>query len=134
MGAKSRLVGLFSAVICGAVLVFGSSLLSYFPRPIMGGVLLFLGFAFLYEWLYESWLKLPVLTVSLSSSSSSSSEHSGSCRGRGRMLVAIVIFVVKYSHVSVIKHRLSGTNFHSNVDRAPAEEQVLSRRARACIS
>jgi len=94
----------------------------------MGGVLLFLGFAFLYEWLYESWLKLPALDCVLIVVILVVIGTFGFLQGVGvGMLVAIVIFVVKYSHVSVIKHRLSGTNFHSNVDRAPAEEQVLSR-------
>ncbi|OPY00449.1 MAG: putative sulfate transporter [Syntrophorhabdus sp. PtaB.Bin047] len=129
MGAKSRLVGLFSAVLCGAVLFFGSSLLSYFPRPIMGGVLLFLGLAFLHEWLYESWLKLPMLDCVLIVVILVVIGMFGFLQGVGvGMLVAIVIFVVKYSHVSVIKHRLSGADFHSNVDRAPDEEQVLSRQ------
>ncbi len=129
MGAKSRLVGLFSAVLCGVVLFFGSSLLSYFPRPIMGGVLLFLGLIFLYEWLYETWFKLPRLDCILIVLILVVIAMFGFLQGVGvGMLVAIVIFVVKYSHVSVIKHRLSGVNFHSNVDRAPLQQQVLSEK------
>ncbi len=129
MGAKSRLVGLFSAVLCGFIVFFGSSLLSYFPRPIMGGVLLFLGFSFLYEWLYETWFKLPKLDCVLILLILAVIGVFGFLQGVGvGMLVAIVIFVVKYSHVSVIKHALTGVNYHSNVDRAPHQQRVLSEK------
>ncbi len=129
MGAKSRMVGVISAFLCGSIIFFGSSLLSYFPRPIMGGVLLFLGLTFLYEWLYLTWTRLPkadyILIVFILVIIGMFGFLQGVAVG---MLVAIVIFVVKYSHVSVVKHILSGTNFHSNVDRAPLQKQVLSEK------
>jgi sulfate permease, SulP family len=129
MGAKSRIVGLFSALLCGSIIFFGSSLLSYFPRPIMGSVLLFLGFAFLYEWIYEAWFKLPRLDCILIFLILVIIGVFGFLEGVGAgVLIAIVIFVVRYSHVSVIKHALSGINYHSNVDRAPNQQQVLSEK------
>ncbi len=129
MGAKSRMIGIFSAVLCGFIVFFGSSLLSYFPRPIMGGVLLFLGFSFLYEWLYNSWFKLPKVDCVLILLILVVIGAFGFLKGVGvGMLVAIVIFVVKYSHVSVVKHALTGGNYHSNVDRAPDQRQVLAER------
>lgn len=132
MGAKSRMVGLSSAVLCGAAVFFGSSLLSYLPRPVMGGVLLFLGVAFLREWLYDAWFRLPRVDCVLIWLILTVIGMFGFLQGVGvGMLVAIVIFVVKYSHVSVIKHRLSGVNFHSNVDRAPSQQRVLSEKGEA---
>lgn len=129
MGAKSRMVGIFSAVLCGSIVFFGSSLLSYFPRPIMGGVLLFLGFSFLYEWLYETWFKLPKVDCVLILLILVVIGAFGFLKGVGAgMLVAIMIFVVKYSHVSVVKHALTGANYRSNVDRAPLQRKVLSER------
>jgi SulP family sulfate permease len=132
MGTKSRMVGLFSAVLCGAAIFFGSSLLLYLPRPIMGGVLLFLGLTFLYEWLYETWFRLPRIDCILILLILVVIGMFGFLQGVGvGMLVAILIFVVKYSHVSVVKHRLSGVNFHSNVDRAPTQQEVLSEKGEA---
>ncbi len=54
-----RLVGLISAGLCAACLIFGSTLLTLFPKPVLGGLLLFLGLAFLVEWVYDAWFKLP---------------------------------------------------------------------------
>jgi sulfate permease, SulP family len=129
MGAKSRMVGVISAFLCASIILFGASLLAYFPRPIMGGVLLFLGLTFLYEWLFQTWSRLPkidyILIVFILVIIGMFGFLQGVAVG---MLVAIVIFVVKYSHVSVVKHSLSGVSFQSNVDRAPAQKQVLSEK------
>lgn len=129
MGAKSRMVGVISALLCGLIVFFGSAVLSYFPRAIMGGVLLFLGLTFLYEWLYQTWSRLPktdyILIVFILVIIGMFGFLQGVAVG---MLVAIVIFVVKYSHVSVVKHVLSGITYHSNVDRAPGQQDVLSEK------
>ena len=132
LGAKSRLIGLFSALLCGSILFFGSSLLSYFPKPVMGAVLMFLGFSFLYQWLYESWFKLPKLDCILIVVILVVIGVFGFLEGVGAGIgVAIVIFVYNYSHVSVIKHNLSGVHYHSNVDRTPDQQKVLMARGEA---
>jgi len=58
MGADSRGVGVCAAALCGAALLCGPALLSYVPKPVLGGLLCFLGFTFLAEWVYEAWWKL----------------------------------------------------------------------------
>jgi SulP family sulfate permease len=44
------------------------------------------------------------------------------------LLLAVIFFVVNYSRIEVIKHSLSGVNFHSNVGRIQAYSQWLRRR------
>lgn len=58
MGAASRLTGLFKALPCIAVLLLGPSFLAYFPKPILGSLLLFLGLELLWQWLYKIWFRL----------------------------------------------------------------------------
>lgn len=58
IGAKSRMVGLIAAVSCAIALFAGASIIALFPKPILGGVALFLGLSFLVEWVYEGWFKL----------------------------------------------------------------------------
>ena len=59
IGARSRISGLTSAFLCGVTLLFGLTLPSYFPRPLLGGLLIYLGLTFLVDWLYTAWFKLP---------------------------------------------------------------------------
>jgi len=132
MGAKSRLIGISSALLCGSILFFGSSILSYFPKPVMGAVLMFLGFSFLYQWLVESWFKLPRLDCILILLILVVIGVFGFLEGVGVGIgVALVIFVYNYSHVSVIKHNISGVHYHSNVDRTPDQQKVLMARGDA---
>ncbi len=59
IGARSRIVGILNAVSIVAILLAGASVISLFPKPVLGGVALFLGLDFLVEWVYDAWFKLP---------------------------------------------------------------------------
>ncbi|ESA38399.1 cyclic nucleotide-binding protein [Leptolyngbya sp. Heron Island J] len=58
MGAASRLTGLFKALPCITVLFLGPAFLVYFPKPILGSLLLYLGLDLLWQWLYKIWFQL----------------------------------------------------------------------------
>lgn len=128
--ASGRLVGIFSACMCGLALFLGAPFLSLLPKPVIGGLLLFLGISFLVEWIYDAWFKMSkrdwiiviLILVAINSI--------GVLQGVGLgLLVAIGLFVYDYSHVSVVRHALSGASFHSNVDRPATDEQYLRRHA-----
>ncbi|MGF1535941.1 MAG: SulP family inorganic anion transporter [Elainellaceae cyanobacterium] len=59
MGAGNRLTGVFKAVPCLIVLILGPSFLAYFPKPILGSLLLFLGLNLLLQWFVQGWFKFP---------------------------------------------------------------------------
>ena len=124
--AGSRLVGIFTAGLCVLVLFFGAPILSLLPKPVIGGLLLFLGLSFLVEWLYDSWFKMSkrdwliILLILVAMNTI------GVLQGVGLgLLVAIGLFVFDYSRTSVIRHSLSGAGFRSNVDRPEAYAQYL---------
>jgi SulP family sulfate permease len=127
MGSTSRLAGLFSAALCGVVLCFGVSLLSFLPRPVLGGLLFFLGLSFLVEWMYDAWFKIPradwLIILLILFVISTRGFLDGVATG---LLIAVVLFVIKYSGVDVVKQTLSGANSTSNVDR-PVEHRRLLR-------
>ena len=58
MGVRSRLVGLISAFACLLLLWFGTGLLGYIPKFILGGILFYNGLAFLTEWVFDAWFRL----------------------------------------------------------------------------
>ncbi len=51
---KSRLVGLVVALFCALALFFGMSLIAWFPKAVLAGLLLFLGWSLLERWLIEA--------------------------------------------------------------------------------
>ncbi|MEB3272363.1 MAG: SulP family inorganic anion transporter [Prochlorothrix sp.] len=54
MGATHRLVGVFKALSCIAVLLSGPVFLPFLPKPILGSLLVYLGLNLLFQWLYEA--------------------------------------------------------------------------------
>jgi SulP family sulfate permease len=93
---------------------------------IVGGVLVFLGLAFMVEWVWDKRKVLPpveyavvlvILAVII---------------GRGYLdgvvvglVMAVVLFAVSYGRIELVREVAFGETYHSNVDRSPAERAVL---------
>jgi SulP family sulfate permease len=129
MNVRSRLVGLFSGAACLLLLWFGTDLLGYIPRFILGGILFYNGAAFLAEWVFDSYFRLHREDYFLILLILAIVALVGYLQGVGAgVLIATVLFVVKYSSVNVVSHSLSGDGHQSLVDRSPAQARVLSAR------
>ena len=129
LNAKTRMVGIIAALVCGGTLLFGASLLSYFPKPILGGVILFIGLSFLVEWVIDARARLPridyflILTILVAIASIGFLE--GIAVG---MLAAVIMFVFSYSQINAVKNTLSGANYRSKVERPLVHRQMLQER------
>lgn len=126
MGGRSRLAACVAAIVCLCAMIFGDTLVSFFPTPILGGLLMLLGFDFLMNWLYQTWFKLPILSyltiVLIALVMVAVGVLQGVALGLG---LAVVAFAVEYSRVRIVRHTLSGANFQSKVNRPRVEEQFL---------
>jgi sulfate permease, SulP family len=61
MGRSSRLATLTTGLGFVGFALFGSGLLPYLPKSVLGGLLLFLGLSLLKEWVYDAWFNLTIL-------------------------------------------------------------------------
>ncbi|RMI26250.1 MAG: STAS domain-containing protein, partial [Calditrichaeota bacterium] len=129
LGSRSRLSAMVSAGICGFSLLSGAAVSSYFPRPLLGGLLIFLGITFLVEWLYRAWFRLPLseylVVVLILITIAALGFVEGMLLG---MIISVVLFSVNYGRVGVVKHVLSGATYRSNVDRPLSHRRVLEER------
>jgi SulP family sulfate permease len=129
MGGKGRLVGLFLAAVCVTVLLFGGSIVTLFPTPVLGGLLLFLGLDFLVTWIYDAWFRLPVTDYAIVILIAVVISTVGFLQGVGLgIALTILLFVINYSRVNVIRHTLTGESFQSNVDRPRLYQQLLREK------
>jgi SulP family sulfate permease len=129
LGAKSRLVNLISASICGLALFFGASVISYFPKPVLGGMIFFLGLSFLVEWLIDSYKALPLLDYLLVWAILGIIATVGFLEGvAAGVFIAAILFVISYSRINAIKNMLNGSIYHSNVDRPKVHRDLLHER------
>ena len=128
LGARSRLVNLISGLVCGAALFFGASLFSFFPKVVLGGMLLYLGLSFLAEWLFDARRSLPTVDYLLVWIILAIIATLGFLQGIGAgVVIAAILFVITYSRVHVIRNTLNGEVFHSNVDRPKQHRDLLAK-------
>lgn len=127
IGAKSRLAGLMVALTAAVVVIASPKLLSYVPKFVLGGLLIYLGLDQCRRWLIESKqrLSLPeyisLLTVALIII------FWGFVAG---VLIGIVIgcatFALTAARIDAIKYRFDGTEYRSTLDRNSEDKKRLS--------
>jgi len=126
MSVNAKVAGLIAAAVPLAAVIFGASVIELIPRMIVGGVLVFLGLAFMVEWVWDKRKVLPpveyavvlvILAVII---------------GRGYLpgvvvglVMAVVLFAVSYGRIELVREVAFGETYHSNVDRPPVERAVL---------
>jgi len=127
IGARGRLPGLLAGAICAVILLAGSALLAFFPKPIVGGLLFFLGLDFFVEWVIVAWRRLSRAEYAIVLLILVVIGATNFLIGVGVGLVAmIVLFVLSYSRINVVHHALSGAEMNSNVERCAYHRRVLT--------
>ena len=136
----SRLVGMrrgpavVAAVATLAVVAFAGFVLELLPQFVIGGLLLFVGSEFLYEWLWTSRRRMSRVDYALLLAIVAVIAAVGFLPGVAVGLVAAVaLFVVRYSRIDVIKHSLTGDDQQSNIERAAADAEYLQRHGGATL-
>ena len=125
--SSRRLAGFVSILLCAATFMWGASFIDLFPKPILGGLLMFLGLSFMVEWLWDAKERLARTDYFIVILILIIIGIKGFLAGVGvGVVVAVVLFVVKYSRIDVVKHDLSGAVHHSNVDRSAEHRKVLT--------
>ncbi len=126
IGAKSNISSITVAILCGMALLFGTDVLSVFPKVILGGLLLNLGVSFLEEWLYDTWGRISKMDYAVIVLILIVIGTIGFLEGIAvGLLMSIALFVINYSKVEVIKHELTGQTIHSNVERAETLKTII---------
>ncbi len=129
LGAPYRLTGFIVAAVCAATLFLGAPLLAYMPIPLFGGLLLWIGFSLMYDWLVDAFYKMPrreyliIILIVLVIGTVGFLE--GVTVG---LISAVVLFALDYSQVNVVKYAVSGEDFNSSVERSDEDRQYLVSR------
>ena len=130
LAGGTRLVGLLVAGLLAFTVFAGASFLGYFPRPVLAGVIIYIGLSLLFEWTYRAWFKFPRIDFAILLTILAVIALRGFLEGVAVGLVAaIVLFVVNYSRTSVIRHALSGAEFRSRVHRSPDRRAALEAQS-----
>ena len=131
-GARGRIGGILAALLCLATLVFGTGALGWVPVPILGGILLRLGFDLLNDWFFQGWKKMDrtdyAQVVIILFAIAIEGFIAGVALG---VIAACVTFAINTSRVGLVKQEKDRSQFGSRVLRSVAETRELVRNGRA---
>lgn len=134
MKGHSRLTGLIQAAVFVVVLILGFDLIAYFPRFVLGGLLIYLGISILVEWLYDGWWKMPlqdyVILVLIVVLIATVGYLEGVAFG---LAAAAALFTYNYSRIDNVKQRLSGQTYQSRIERPHTLDRALHARGERVI-
>ncbi len=130
MQVNARTAGLVATLVPLAAVVFGASVVELIPRVIVGGVLVFLGLAFLVEWVWDKRKTLPrleyVIVLLILATIIGRGFLPGIVVG---LVLAVVLFAISYGRIELVREVEFGQTYHSNVDRPAAERAALAQLA-----
>jgi len=132
LGARSRLVGLVAAAVCGLVLLFAAPLIPYLPRMLLGAGVIYLAFEMAAARVYDQWRRMTaadrVVVVLVLSSFLVMGLLAGVAIG---IVAGLALFAVSYGRVEPVRAAGDGARFQSHVFRPPDQLRVLAEHADA---
>jgi SulP family sulfate permease len=118
------------ALLVVLVLFFGAAILTYTPKPLLGGLLMLLGLDFLDEWVVQGYRKLGRTDYAVVLLILGVIIFAGFLIGVGVGLVLmVVLFVVNYSRLNIFHSILSGAEVTSHVHRSIHHRRTLTKLA-----
>jgi len=126
MNVDARRAGLIAALVPLAGVVAGASLVELIPRAIVSGVLVFVGLAFIVEWVWDKRKTLPrveyLVVLVILAVIIAQGYLAGIVVG---LVLALVLFAFSYGRVDLVRQVSFADTYHSNVDRPSAERAAL---------
>jgi sulfate permease, SulP family len=127
IGLGNRLSSMIAGLFCLFVLVVGTSSLAYAPKFLLGGLLLFLGLDFLYDWVVNGFRRLGWVDYAAVIAILVIIAIWGFLAGVGiGLVVMVLLFVLSSSRVDVFRSALNGDEVFSYVLRNAREQRTLA--------
>ncbi len=121
-GANSPWAGRVCVALVLLLTLLAPGAVALLPKPVLTGLILYLGVSLLVHWLWDSRHEMPrgdyLTMLAILAMVAGFGIVPGVLLG---VAVSMVSFVVTFSRTSVVKHRFNGMVRHSNVERLPKE-------------
>jgi SulP family sulfate permease len=130
MGARTRLAGILMGLFMAVIFLLGGQVLSYVPKFVAGGMILFIGLSLLAEWLIDARKSFPPIDYLIVVSILLIIEFIGFLEGVGAGIFAsVIIFVIRYSSINLVKNAGDGNRFRSTKERPIPDQRLLDHYA-----
>ncbi len=130
----SRIIPVTAALVCLGVLFVGAQILTFIPKPLLGGLLFLLGLFFVDEWIFTGRKRLTTFDYLIVVAIVLTIVNLGFLPGVGLGIgLTCVIFMVQFTRIPVIQAEETLTGLHSTRQRSIPDQILLSREGQACI-
>ena len=126
VAANSRPAALVAALLSGVVLLGGGRIAGLVPTPVTAGLLLYMGAYFITAWAWDTRTSMPRLDYVLVLVIVLAIAFIGFLPGIAiGLLIAVGLFVFRYSKVSVIRRMATLRHRRSHIDRSASHRHLL---------
>jgi SulP family sulfate permease len=126
-GGRRRFAAIIAALLPLVVVGFGTTVLGLVPVAVIGGVLLSLGLSFVIEWLWDARVRLGRVDHALVLIIGAAVVIAGFLAAIAiGLVIAIGLFVVRYSRVDVVRRSYTLATESSTLDRPQEQQRALA--------
>ena len=126
-GGTTRLPGVWASVLCLTIAIAFPALISFLPKPVLAGLLLYLSGSMLLKWAIRSRRRLPpheyTLLLLILGATALTGFLAGTLLG---LAAACVLFAWNYGRVTCIKSSFTGQSYRSRVRRTVHDDKILA--------
>ncbi len=134
LGSANAIVGLTVAAFSAVAVVFGSTILSLVPTPLLGGVLIWIGGGLVRQWLVQSYARLAIAEYAVVVLIFAIIAFVGFAWGiLVGLLAAAVLFAVEYGRVDIIRYTLTGRDYQTRTDSSDERLMLLRDNGEAIL-
>lgn len=125
-------------ILCGIVLIlsvfFAGQGITYFPKFLLSGLVIFLGLALFYEWTFGVWKRLEFLDKAVLLVVLLVTLLFGFLQGvLAGVLISIIFFIFTYSQINIVRYIIDGTELRSSYQRTPVAQKILNEHGKKFV-
>jgi SulP family sulfate permease len=125
-GASSRWMPLISSGVCVVMAVFGSAIIPWMPKVLVGATVFLFAYQLFYEWLHENVRGFQPIDYAIVLIILGTVIFVGFMPGiLTGILLALLLFVLRYSMISAIQGQHSLATYRSSVERSQSSNEIL---------
>jgi SulP family sulfate permease len=127
-GASSRWMPIISSFVCIVMAIFGSAIIPWLPKLLVGSTVFLFAYQLFYEWMYENVRGFQPIDFAIVLIILGTVIFIGFMPGiLVGVLLALLLFVLRYSMISAIQGQYSIANFRSSVERSQSSNIALDK-------
>ncbi len=125
-GASSRWMPLVASAVCVVMAFFGSQIIPWMPKLLVGSTVLLFAYQLFCEWMYENVRGFQPIDFAIVLIILGTVIFVGFMAGiLVGILLALLLFVLRYSMISAVQGQHSLATYRSSVERAQSSNQIL---------